>query len=264
MAKCEINVLEELKSEFSYLENDLHKEIFLRAVQFIPEYFWVIPASSSGKYHPKSSLGLAGLLRHVKSAFRVAQELFGHPLYGAMFTPEERDEIRIAILLHDACKRGIENKPTEHTLYEHPMLVRDALHPWKDGLDIPVGMEESWNRIAEMVESHMGCFNKDKEGKEILPVPSTKTSLFVHMCDYLSSRKGIEIEGLEENKPPKPDWKGEVASTNQIEYIVSLYEKCSKRGKSLPTIKITDDKGSTILTKGEAASIITNLKAMLE
>ena len=80
-----VNPMTEFKAEFSYIEGDLYKEIFLRAMQFIPEYFWVVPASTSGRHHPKTSLGVGGLLRHTKSAFRVAQELLAHPLYRELF-----------------------------------------------------------------------------------------------------------------------------------------------------------------------------------
>ena len=40
----------------------------------------------------------------------------------------------------------------------------------------------------------MGEWNKDYEGNEILPIPKSKNSRFVHMCDFLSSKKFINIE----------------------------------------------------------------------
>ena len=39
----------------------------------------------------------------------------------------------------------------------------------------------------------MGIWNKDYDGNEVLPVPKTKWENFVHMCDYLASRKCIQF-----------------------------------------------------------------------
>ena len=30
----------------------------------VPDYFWVMPASSTGKYHPDQDAGVGGLVRH--------------------------------------------------------------------------------------------------------------------------------------------------------------------------------------------------------
>ena len=40
----------------------------------------------------------------------------------------------------------------------------------------------------------MGAWNKDFDGNEVLPIPRTKYQSFVHMCDYLASRKFINVE----------------------------------------------------------------------
>ena len=40
----------------------------------------------------------------------------------------------------------------------------------------------------------MGPWNKDYNGNEVLPVPKTKYENFVHMCDYLASRKYLNIK----------------------------------------------------------------------
>ena len=39
----------------------------------------------------------------------------------------------------------------------------------------------------------MGPWNTDYEGREILPKPKTKYENFVHMCDYLSSKKFLNV-----------------------------------------------------------------------
>lgn len=36
----------------------------------VPPYFYTVPASSTGKYHPRYTLGSGGLLRHTKAAIK--------------------------------------------------------------------------------------------------------------------------------------------------------------------------------------------------
>ena len=48
--------------------------------------------------------------------------------------------------------------------------------------------------IADLVATHMGQWNTDyRNGLEIMQKPSTKAQSFVHLCDYLASRKFLEF-----------------------------------------------------------------------
>ena len=48
--------------------------------------------------------------------------------------------------------------------------------------------------ICSCVETHMGPWTKDYNGNEVLTAPSSKYQRFVHMCDYLASRKFLDIK----------------------------------------------------------------------
>lgn len=51
-----------------------------------------------------------------------------------------------------------------------------------------------FSTLACCIASHMGQWNTDyKSGKEILPKPSSPLQKFVHQCDYLASRKYLEV-----------------------------------------------------------------------
>ena len=54
--------------------------------------------------------------------------------------------------------------------------------------------EENIEFMSQVISSHMGVWNKDFDGNEVLPKPKTKYQNFVHMCDYLASRKSILLE----------------------------------------------------------------------
>ena len=59
---------------------------------------------------------------------------------------------------------------------------------------IEVMEEEHWHAISNCIKSHMGQWNTDyKTKEEILPKPVTELEKFVHLCDYLASRKLLEV-----------------------------------------------------------------------
>ena len=49
--------------------------------------------------------------------------------------------------------------------------------------------------MCSVIESHMGPWNTHPYTKEeILPIPKDKYQNFVHMCDYLASRKFLDVK----------------------------------------------------------------------
>ena len=152
-----------------FIKNEKVLEFTRAALSLAKPEFFYIPASSSGQYHPEYALGVGGLLRHTKAAIIIANELF--PIY--TFTPRIQDYIISALTLHDLCKPG----PL------HPIEVKLVLEPLREEYGV------IFDRVIPLVESHMGQWNLF--GK--LPVPSTPAQKFVHLCDYLASRKKISI-----------------------------------------------------------------------
>ena len=140
-----------------------------QALQLANPEFFHIPASSSGKYHPAFAQGEGGLVRHTKAALILADELF--PLYN--FSDLEKNRIRAALILHDI------EKPHK----EHPILVKKTLKP------LAGKWPKTYKSVIGLIESHMGQWNLDG----VLPTPVTEAQRFVHLCDYLASRKVINI-----------------------------------------------------------------------
>ena len=48
--------------------------------------------------------------------------------------------------------------------------------------------------LANVISSHMGIYNTNPYSDAILPVPHNKYQRFVHMCDFLASRKFLDIK----------------------------------------------------------------------
>ena len=50
------------------------------------------------------------------------------------------------------------------------------------------------------LKTHMGSWTKDYNGEEVLEAPKTKYQNFVHMCDYLASRKCLLVPFDDKNR----------------------------------------------------------------
>ena len=153
----------------------------------VPDYFYEIPASSSGKYHPAFSLGDGGLVRHVKVAMKVLEEMFRDEVFGT-YDSYTRDLMRMALILHDGFKSGLTN--SGHTCCEHPILMSNFILENKDLLSIS---EKDAEFVSDLVLTHMGPWNKDREGNTIMPKPATQEEKLIHLCDYMASRNFLNV-----------------------------------------------------------------------
>ena len=148
---------------------------------YVPEYFWEIGASSSGKYHPKFSQGEGGLVRHTKAVVMFAEELLRMSSYMYM-SDEHKDFVIMACILHDTCKYGTKDFNKEY---------------YKDHARNAVSLvNEAWVRYFETAPSefflsaircHMGQWSEREDR------PFTNIDRCVHMADYMASRSFIDI-----------------------------------------------------------------------
>lgn len=183
-----MNKAEIFKKELSYIKNNKYKEEAKKLIELLPDYFFEIPASSTGKYHPKFAQGEGGLVRHTKVAVRMCFELSNNNSIGYSFTDDEKDLMLIALIMHDGVKSGIPKE--KYTRVDHPLLAANLIKENKEKLNFTEGEIKF---ITSVIETHMGEWNKDFNGNEVLPVPKNKYQRFVHMCDFLASKKFIEV-----------------------------------------------------------------------
>ena len=189
-----MNKVEKFEHELKYIKNDVFKKDISYLIDGLPDYFFEVPASSTGKYHPKYATGDGGLLRHTKAAVRIAHELLSDPLIGDKYTEDEKELMLMALMIHDGLKSGKEK--SKYTKVEHPLLASNYVKENRANLGMK---DEQIEFMCRVIESHMGIWNKDFDGNEVLPIPKDKYQNFVHMCDYLASRKVILLEFDEDN-----------------------------------------------------------------
>ena len=95
------------EKEINYINNLRYKNSVTELIKLLPDYFFEVPASSTGKYHPGFSLGSMGLVRHTKAAVRIAKEMFNDESITGAYTNNEKDLMLIGLLLHDCLKSGM-------------------------------------------------------------------------------------------------------------------------------------------------------------
>ena len=149
--------------------------------EYVPNYFWNIGASSSGKYHPKFSQGMGGLVRHTKAVVLFCKELMNLSSYAYM--PEEyKDYAIMACLFHDTMKYGMEYDTKDYA--DHPWLASENVRKaWLEYFETPAP-----ELLLMAIKSHMGQWEKIKANR-----PFTNLDRLVHMADYIASRSFIDI-----------------------------------------------------------------------
>ena len=180
--------------ELELINDESLSESLLKIIEKLPEYWFIEPASSTGKYHPEYALGNGGLLRHSKAAMRIGYELLNDPCIGDKYTSREKDLMLMSLLVHDGLKLGLPQE--KYTRFDHPILMgKFILDNYKE-FDIT---KEDAEFMNDVIKTHMGPWTTDYDGNEVLEKPKNKYQNFVHMCDYLASRKCILVPFDEDN-----------------------------------------------------------------
>lgn len=189
-----MNKEEVFKIELGYIKDERVRKACLEMIKLLPDYFFNVQASSTGKYHPEYAIGEGGLLRHTKAAVRIAYELLNDACIGDKYKQVEKDLMIMGLILHDGLKHGMEE--SQYTVFEHPILIADYIMDNEEILGLEV---EEIEFLCDVVKTHMGPWTTDYRGNEVLERPKTKFQNFVHMCDYLASRKCLLVPFDEHN-----------------------------------------------------------------
>lgn len=177
------------ETELNYIKDERIRESARILIEGLPKYFFKIEASSTGKYHPEFALGEGGLVRHSKVAVRMAYELFQITPYDTLFSSREKDIMILSLLIHDGIKKGFEEE--RYTRFDHPNLIAEYVELNKDKTKLD---EKEIEFIKHVVKTHMGKWNTNPYSDVVLEVPKDRYQYFVHMCDYLASRKFINVK----------------------------------------------------------------------
>lgn len=191
------------EKELEYLNGEDFKEFIKTAITLLPNYFFEVPASSSGKFHSALESGFGGLVYHTKAVAKVANYLVNLQQYKTKLSEIERDCIITSALLHDCLKHNWENK-TGFSVHEHPILAGEFVKT-DERLD---GILSNEIRVilGDAISSHSGEWTTNKRSKTVLPSPQNLLQELVHLSDYIASRSDIHILFEDDDvKPQLPD-----------------------------------------------------------
>lgn len=193
--------------------NDDIREFAKILIEGLPDYIWHVGASSTGKYHPAYSLGEAGLMRHQIAVVRFLNYFFELEQYNTKFTSREMDLMRTAGLVHDGRKSGEQTdyQRSKFTKFDHPLQMANVIRSY----DEQYLNHDELEFCAHCVESHMGSWNTDRKNSVVLPKPMDEYQHFVHLADYLASRKDLTM-AFDNVETPK------ATPTNIEEYIITF------------------------------------------
>lgn len=176
------------KERIDFFEDELNliksknlKKFAKEILKNADDYFFIMPASTSNKYHPEYTNVPGGLLLHTKAVIQFIIYIIETKIFS--INEHEKDLLIIAGLAHDIKKMG--DGKIEVTVKNHPKLGADYVK------DIYLKNDKLLNNndiqyIANAIKNHMGLWDNNiifnNNGEKIL-----------HLADYLASRKNIEV-----------------------------------------------------------------------
>lgn len=173
----------------AHIRDDGIREVVVKTLEAAPDYFWKIPSSSTGKYHPEYTLGEGGLVRHTRAAMYFGANL----ARAANLTEAQTDFVLAALAIHDTAKNGLpygEVPVSKYTSDDHPFLVGAVME--KAGIS---SIADPALTISRLVTQHMGQWTV---GPRKIPIEQYNSlAMIVHFADYLASRREVMVMGIE-------------------------------------------------------------------
>lgn len=176
--------------EIDYIEDsELRDGVIRTFLKACPDDFWILPSSSSGKYHSVDERGKYGNWIHTKRVFAEYCNLAESWCELGIISPREMEEGKAAALLHDMMKYGWPSEQREHTTDHHDEIV--AAVAWHIG-ELPEG-------IVEVLATHMGPWGQG-------PNPESNTQLLLHTADKSAARASNDIGIYEPSEEILEEW----------------------------------------------------------
>lgn len=200
-------VFETLLNKF---ETEEMKDYCTDMIKEIPDYIFVIPSSTSLKYHNKTQCQPHGQILHMLMFGEVMNYILDLEYVKEKTNERQRDCLRCTPIFHDAIKCGTNG--SQYTVHDHPLLAGEWIRDTVVEHDID---KETKAYIARLCESHSGQWTSNRRSSTVLPKPENDEQFLVHLCDYLSSRSNIDMTysdevydalgGIEVTKEDLPD-----------------------------------------------------------
>lgn len=162
-----------LEYEVSQIDDFDIRHFVIKTLDVVDPCHATKPASSTGKYHPKFSLGEGGLIRHTKVVVQNIIEI----IRATPSLESEKDELIAAAILHDMWKYP-KGRDHEFTAFDHPHLGK----VWCEENGFPI--------IGRLIGAHQGIWTTSRQMPNFEnEKPKKFDEWALHWCDLLASRK---------------------------------------------------------------------------
>lgn len=204
--------------EIGFITDETLQKIVADTLDASPKCISVISASSSMKYHPKADIVIGevddngeviktgGLVNHIRTVTAIAKSLMDSNAFRDIALGTGCDDFETitiyqdcaiaACILHDCCKASDEDEK-HSTRFDHPLVAANLFketarkYVTNENMDY---MKVVIPLIHGCIASHMNKWNTAPYAKGItLPVPKLGIEVYVSLCDYIASRKFIDM-----------------------------------------------------------------------
>ena len=168
-----VKVFEELLTKF---ETEEIKNYCEDMINDIPDYIFMIPSSTSLKYHNATQCKTHGQLMHILMFAEIMNYILDLEYVKEKTDSVKRDCLRCTPIFHDAIKCGLNG--SQYSLHDHPLIAGKWIRETVVEHDIS---QELKDYIARLCESHSGEWTSTKRSKVVLPKPETDDQFLVHL-----------------------------------------------------------------------------------
>jgi len=167
--------------EVDDIRDEQLREMVIRVIQEMPEYFWTAPASS--RHHPPEHRQRHGLWLHTKRVCTAFERLGPSMVKQGHLEWQDIDNGRAACLLHDMFKYGLPPTSVESTIRDHDVVASTWL---ADHTELP-------DAVLGAVEAQNGPWYNGK-------MPQSHLEQIVHMADLHASDENVRV-GVKDMHP---------------------------------------------------------------
>ena len=149
-------------NELNDIQDNNLRQFAIQLLVNAPDYFFTIPASSTGQNHPYFAREIGGLVKHTR-----------------------------CVIIK---KQG--NDASGYTVWEHPELAHNYILDMQKSYPDLISVEDA-TIIANAILSHMGKWQHDEKfvkNRKQFPLPTTLFEYAIQSADYIASR--VELTGF--------------------------------------------------------------------
>ena len=180
-----------LENEISHIDDDNLRAAVQQCIEDRWDKMKILPASTSGKYHPPEERGPGGMVLHIRRMCNLAIQIDRH----LGLTVYEKDLLIAGCILHDISncdiveidENGRVSKDDKKFKKYHALMSAQIAIDYLTRQGVDPGSEMSLE-LHGMIASHMGHWYEGWRK------PTTKMELVLTLLDFIDTRVNVHIE----------------------------------------------------------------------